>query len=241
MTDIVQRFPEQERPARLNGGSGRLMESFVMAESDNTEELNGLEARYARIAPLYDLVDLPFEWLRYRPLRRLLCSGLAGEVLEAGVGTGRNLAYYPPGVQVTGIDLSPPMLARARRRRLPDGVNVRLQRGDITAIGFDDDSFDAVVSSFTLCVLPVDVRQTALNELVRVCRPGGRIRLMEYQRSRKPLRRALMRLWEPWVRWAFGADFDLDLDSMIAGAGLTVVESRHVVSDVVRYVALRPD
>ena len=72
--------------------------------------------RYQRIAPLYDLLDLPFEYGRYRQIRRLLFQGLAGRLLDAGVGTGRNFPFYPPGSRVVGIDISPAMLARAGRR-----------------------------------------------------------------------------------------------------------------------------
>ena len=73
--------------------------------------------RYQRIALLYDLLDLPFEYGRYRRIRRLLFQELSGRLLEAGVGTGRNFPFYPPGSTVVGIDISPAMLARADRRR----------------------------------------------------------------------------------------------------------------------------
>ena len=71
--------------------------------------------RYQRIAWAYDLLDLPFEYGRYRKIRPLLFRGLSGRILEAGVGTGRNFPFYPPGSEVVGIDLSPAMLARAER------------------------------------------------------------------------------------------------------------------------------
>src|SRR5215472_2839911 len=69
--------------------------------------------RYQRIAPLYDLLDLPFEYGRYRRIRPLLFTGLTGRILDAGVGTGRNAPFYPHGSSIVGIDLSPAMLARA--------------------------------------------------------------------------------------------------------------------------------
>src|SRR5262245_36692689 len=73
--------------------------------------------RYERIAWAYDLLDLPFEYGRYRKIRPLLFRGLSGRILEAGIGTGRNFPFYPPESEVVGIDLSPAMLARAERRR----------------------------------------------------------------------------------------------------------------------------
>jgi ubiquinone/menaquinone biosynthesis C-methylase UbiE len=72
--------------------------------------------RYQRIAPLYDLLDLPFERRRYSALRPLLFQNLSGKLLDAGIGTGQNCAYYPQDVEVAGIDTSPAMLERARRR-----------------------------------------------------------------------------------------------------------------------------
>jgi ubiquinone/menaquinone biosynthesis C-methylase UbiE len=72
--------------------------------------------RYQRIAPLYDLLDLPFEYGRYRGIRPQLFHGLSGRLLDAGVGTGRNFPFYTPSSDVVGIDLSPAMLSRAARR-----------------------------------------------------------------------------------------------------------------------------
>jgi ubiquinone/menaquinone biosynthesis C-methylase UbiE len=69
--------------------------------------------RYQRIAPFYDLLDLPFEYRRYRRIRPLLFDGLLGRILDAGIGTGRNVPFYPPGENIVGIDISPAMLERA--------------------------------------------------------------------------------------------------------------------------------
>src|SRR5438128_1249443 len=85
-----------------------------------------LRDRYERIAPFYDLLDGPFERVRYRRLRPLLFAGLCGRILDAGVGTGRNIPYYPPGAEVMGVDISPSMLARARRRAMESGRDIDL-------------------------------------------------------------------------------------------------------------------
>src|SRR3981081_3878675 len=75
--------------------------------------------RDQRIAPVYDLLDLPFERRRYRALRPLLFDGMAGQLLDAGIGTGRNCEFYPQAAVVSGIDTSPAMLARAQERCPP--------------------------------------------------------------------------------------------------------------------------
>src|SRR6516165_5954357 len=145
--------------------------------------------RYERIAPYHDLIDLPFEWRRYRALRPLLFRGLSGRLLEAGVGTGRNFPFYPAGVSaVVGIDLSPRMLARAERRRDQSPVPMDLRQMDVTKLDFANNTFDAAVSTFLFCVLPDQLQVPALQEFGRVVKLSGPIRLLEYIRPRGTLR-----------------------------------------------------
>jgi ubiquinone/menaquinone biosynthesis C-methylase UbiE len=192
--------------------------------------------RYERIAPLYDLLDLPFERGRYRKLRPLLFEGLSGRILDAGIGTGRNIPYYPPAASVVGIDQSPAMLALAERRRAKLGASVDLRRMDVTRLDLPDSSFDAAVATFLFCVLPDDLQEPALRELGRVVKPGGPIRLLEYVRPTGKLRRAIARMWEPWMAWAYGAGFDRDTERRIPASGLSVRESRFVVGDLVKLI-----
>jgi ubiquinone/menaquinone biosynthesis C-methylase UbiE len=199
---------------------------------------------YRQRAGLYDFLDLPFEYGRYRRLRRRIFEGLAGRLLDAGVGTGRNIEFYPQGSpsgeEVTGIDLSPAMIARARRRSEKLGRAVDLRRMDVAATTFPDNHFDAVTATFLFCVLGEDQQLPALKELARVCREGGEIRLLDYVYSENPARRFVMRLWAPWVRTVFGAAFDRDTERYITEAGLELIERRFVVSDVIRLLVLRP-
>lgn len=198
--------------------------------------------RYARIARLYDLLDLPFERARYHGLRPRLFTDLGGasRILDAGVGTGRNMPFYPTGAEVAGIDISRPMLERARRRRDRLGAEVDLFEMDVRRTAFPDDSFDTVVATFLFCVLEEEAQVPALRELARVCRPGGTIRLLDYTYSAAPLRRFQMKLWAPWVRFAYGAAFDRDTERHAETAGLEVLSSRFLVSDVVRLLVLAP-
>ena len=195
--------------------------------------------RYERIAPLYDLLDLPFEYSRYRKIRPLLFQGLTGRVLDAGVGTGRNIQFYPPEADVVGIDISPAMLARAERRRLSLGADIELRQMDVADLEFEDQSFDAAVATFLFCVLPDELQVLALREIGRVVKVGGTIRLLEYVRPRGAMRRAVTRLWEPWIAWAYGAGFDRQTEEHIPEAGLEVVGSRFVVDDLVKLISVR--
>lgn len=194
---------------------------------------------YDRIARVYDLLDLPFERRRYRPIRPGLFQGLGGEILDAGVGTGRNVPFYPAGARVVGIDISPRMLARARRRRDRLGLAVELRQEDVTRTGFADDRFDHVVATFLFCVLDPADQLPALRELKRICRPGGRIRLLEYRWSEDPRRRFVRRLWLPWVRFAYGAAFDRDTGRHVEAAGLALVRSQFLYEDMIELLELR--
>jgi ubiquinone/menaquinone biosynthesis C-methylase UbiE len=196
-------------------------------------------ARYERIAPFYDLLDLPFERRRYRALRPLLFRGLAGQLLDAGIGTGRNCEFYPPAATVSGIDTSPAMLARAYDRCPTLAAGGRLYQMDVTALKFPTGSFDGAVATFLFCVLPDDQQVPALRELGRVVKPGGLIRLLEYVRPRGTFRRILSRIWQPWIAWAYGASFDRHTERHIPDAGLELVESRYVVDDLVKLLTAR--
>ncbi len=196
-------------------------------------------ATYRRIAPFYDFLDAPFERSRYAPLRGGLFAGLEGRILDAGIGTGRNIPHYPAGAEVVGIDLSQAMLARARRRRDDLGRAVPLAAMDVRQTAFPDSSFDAVVASFVFCVIGAEQQRPALAELARILKPGGEIRLLDYSWSAQPWRRFVMRLWTPWVRWAYGADFGRDTWRHVEPAGLVLAENRFLIDDVVRYVVAR--
>jgi ubiquinone/menaquinone biosynthesis C-methylase UbiE len=107
--------------------------------------------------------------------------GAEGDVLEIGIGTGRNLEHYPEGIRLTGIDFSAPMLEIGRQRAKDLGRSVDLRLGDAQALEFPDASFDRVVCTLALCSIPDDRR--AVSEARRVLRPGGRFLLLEHVRS----------------------------------------------------------
>jgi len=133
-----------------------------------------ITAAYRRYAPVYDLLFGPL----FEPGRRRLVQALnfrpGEEVLEVGVGTGLSLRYYPSHVRVTGIDLSPHMLARAsvqvRRHSLR---NVALMAMDVQRLSFPDASFDKVTAMYVASVVPDPAEM--MQELERVCRPGGEV------------------------------------------------------------------
>lgn len=156
-------------------------------------------ARYQRIAPLYDAMELLAEW-RYSDWRERLWSLVDGpDVLEVGVGTGKNMPYYPDDVRVTAVDLAPGMLRRARRRAEELEVEVTLQLADAQNLGFADNSFDDVVGAFVFCSIPDP--GLGLAELARVAKPDGRLLLLEHVRSGGAVLGPLMDVFDPLVQW----------------------------------------
>ncbi len=195
---------------------------------------------YARIARIYDLLDLPFEYGRYRPIRKMLFEGVSGAILDAGVGTGRNMPFYPPVAEVVGIDISSQMLARAVKRKTRLGVRAELRKMDVMATDFPDRHFDYVIATFLFCVLDDEDQLPALRELERICKLDGEIRIIEYTCSRSPLKRFVMRLWAPWVRLVYGATFDRQTERFVGAADLQLVEKRFVFQDIIKLLVLRP-
>jgi len=196
---------------------------------------------YARVARLYDLLDLPFEYRRYRPLRRALWQGAKGRLLDAGVGTGRNIDFYPQDSEVIGIDLSPAMLARARVRYARKGAAspVTLMEMNVMETDFPDQHFDMVISSFLFCVLDDRHQLPALKELARITKRNGEIRILEYAYSKRSFKRFVMRLWAPWVRMMYGASFDRKTEQYVKAAGLQLVEECFLFDDIIKMLVLK--
>jgi ubiquinone/menaquinone biosynthesis C-methylase UbiE len=195
---------------------------------------------YDRIAPVYDILDGPYEKLWKRRLRAEVFRGLRGSVLDAGAGTGCNIAAYPPDARVTAVDASAPMLARARLRAARAGVPVEFRCSDLTNLDVPDASFDAVVATFVFMCMPHPVQRAALSELARVCKPGGEIRLVDYCLSQRPLVRAGMTIMSPWLKFTFAGTYQSETERHFEAAALECIEERLIFGDVVRLTILKP-
>jgi len=151
----------------------------------------------------YDRQIAIFERILFGDGRAWVCSQAKGRVLELAAGTARNLRFYPTDVELTGIELSPEMLAigRARAQRLGHPVDLRL--GDAQALEFEGSSFDTVTCTLGFCTIPDTT--TAAGEAFRVLRPGGQLLMLEHVRSPAPVVRAGQRLLEP-----LAASFEAD-------------------------------
>ncbi len=147
-------------------------------------------------------------------------------VLEVGVGTGINAVLYPRDCTVTGVDLSSSMLEKAHERIARKGVrNVRLLEMDAANLKFADDSFDIVYAPYVISVVPDPVAVT--REMRRVCRPGGRIIILNHFRSKSRVGAWLERMIAPFTLY-LGFKSDLDLPAFLVQAELKPVSIEKV-------------
>ncbi len=171
---------------------------------DIPDQTEHTRSRYDAIANVYDFMEWPIEQLLFKKWRHELWQSAEGpDVLEIGVGTGKNIPYYPDDIHVTGIDLSPAMLKRARRNA--DRYNpeqVKFSEMDAEHLNFSDEVFDNVISTFVFCSVPRPIK--GLKEAFRVTKPGGRLHLLEHMLSHNRLTAAVMKRLDAPIHYLLG-------------------------------------
>jgi len=186
-------------------------------------DIDAIRKTYRRYARRYDLYfGALFEPGRRAVITRMCCR--PGErILEVGVGTGLSLPLYPVHAQVTGIDISPEMLARARARRERDRLRqvVALEQMDAEHMRFADDSFDKVVAMYVASVVPQPTR--LIDEMRRVCRPDGELYVVNHFHRGGSLIGRIERQIAPLSR-LMGFRPDLSCDDFIRDSRLAVIE-----------------
>ncbi|HVN59686.1 MAG TPA: class I SAM-dependent methyltransferase, partial [Gaiellaceae bacterium] len=144
-----------------------------------------MSLRWTIMAPAYDRFSRGNEEAGVRALRQSLLADATGRVLEIGAGTGANLPHYNGNIESLVVtEPEPPMLRRLQRAARDQMPSAKVLRAPAEDLPFEDDSFDAVVSTLVLC--GVDDQPRALREARRVLRPGGRLLFLEHVRSDDP-------------------------------------------------------
>lgn len=193
-----------------------------------------IRKRYNRTALFYDWMDKMIP----DALRRTALAKATGKVLEVGVGTGRNLPYYREGCDVTGIDFSPGMLAKAQQKTYLAKVPVTLMEMDAQQMIFPDNSFDTVVATCVFCSVPDPVR--SLREVRRVCKPEGQIILLEHVRSEHPVLGWLMDVLNPVSLNLVGSNINRRTVENVKLAGIDIQEVRNMSGKIVKLIVAKP-
>jgi phosphatidylethanolamine/phosphatidyl-N-methylethanolamine N-methyltransferase len=216
---------ERERPPSSDEYVAR-SEAATRALSRVPVEKAFVEGVYEKLASVYDVFFGPtLHPGRKQAIKRM---GIRPEhrILEVGVGTGINAPLYPRECAVTGVDLSAPMLEKARERVARKALsNVRLIQMDASDLRFPDNAFDIVYAPYLITVVPDPVR--VASEMRRVCRPGGRIIFLNHFLSENRLVARLERLVSP-LTVHVGFKSDIDLHAFLSQAGLQPVSVEKV-------------
>jgi phosphatidylethanolamine/phosphatidyl-N-methylethanolamine N-methyltransferase len=179
--------------------------TLPMSESD------AITKSYAFFAPLYDLFFGKVLEAGRRTAVHLIEPKIGARILEVGVGTGLSLACYPAHTRVTGIDVSPAMLAKAQARVERQGLRhvAALLHMDATAMEFEDNRFDAAICMYVVSVVSNPIR--LLEEMRRVCKPDGKLVVVNHFRTHRRLVRMVEFLLKPFHRMVhFRSGLDLD-------------------------------
>lgn len=165
------------------------------------------------------LVDRSLDNEEVGRLRAMACAGLRGRVIEVGFGSGLNLAYYPEEVsEVSAVEPSDLAWAKAAPRIEASTCVVRRADRDAQHLALPDDSFDAALTTFTLCTIPDPV--AALHEIRRVLRPGGRLHLAEHGLAPDPQVVRWQHRLAPLQRAVFaGCRIDRDIGTTVEAGG----------------------
>lgn len=142
-----------------------------------------IKRRYNRAARYYDLFEKPMEVMSLKKWRLEVMKDLEGKILEIGVGTGKNIEYYPDGIDTTALDFSEKMLERAKAKAKRLNKKVNLMQMDVQDMNFPDNTFDTVFTTCVFCSVPDPIK--GLIEIRRVCKPNGKIIMIEHVRSEK--------------------------------------------------------
>jgi ubiquinone/menaquinone biosynthesis C-methylase UbiE len=197
-----------------------------------------VKKRYNRISGIYEVMDrmIKDEW------RVNLFSHVSGKVLEVGIGTGANLPFYPNQIQsLTGVDFSEGMLKHAKKKVTKGNFSfpIELMEADIQALPFPDNTFDSIVSTCVFCSVPDPL--VGMKELRRVCKPTGRIYMLEHMRSDNKLVGVVMDILNPLTVRLWGANINRETMKTIEASGLEIETDSCLMGTIFREVGINPN
>lgn len=201
----------------------------------NDNQTNTIRKRYNRIAGVFDIMDNMIQ----ETWRKDVTQQAEGKVLEIGIGTGKNLEYYPSHVEVTGIDFSPGMLKRAKEKANQLGRTFELLEMDAQNLAFPDNTFDTVITTCVFYSIPDPIK--GLKEMKRVTKPTGKILMLEHMRSEHKLIGKLMDILNPIGLHIVGANINRKTIENIQHVGLKIAKEDLLMYDIFKKLVVSPN
>ena len=191
--------------------------------------------KYSRIAKAYDLIEWPIERILFHKLRKEAIESACDKTLEVGVGTGKNLPYYPKGVELVAIDFSPGMLNIAEKKAKGLGLkSLQLREMDVEHLDFTSNSFDVVVSTFVFCTVPDPL--AGLKELYRVLKPNGKAVFLEHMQSKNTIINIMLHIMNIVSSNFLGTSMVRKTQQNIEQAGFVINSVENKAFDIVRLI-----
>lgn len=183
-------------------------------------------------------MEKPVEILKFSNLREKAHTFLKGKVLEVGIGTGKNMLYYPDDIEVVGIDFSKGMLAKAQLKINKLTLsNVSLLEMDIENMKFEDESFDTVLSVFVFCTVPRPI--IGLHEVYRVLKPGGKAVFIEHMKSANALLNIPLYMMNLFTISLLGTSTIRETQKNIEKVGFKIENVQNEWFDIVRFIVAK--
>lgn len=191
------------------------------------------QAKWDKMAPRFDSMAAKGAEARWKPFKSALFANMKGKVLFMALGTGLDIPAFPPGQDITAIDISPKMIEQAQKRIAEYDGTIRAEVMDVHDMAYPEGSFDQAFTSCTFCSVPNPVE--GLKAIYRVLKPGGELFMFEHTGSRfHPFGRMMDLMTNLTER--VGPSMNRDTVSNVKAAGFEVVEVNNVFLDVVKTI-----
>ena len=191
--------------------------------------------KWDRASGAFDLMSAYGPEWRWKPAKQRVFGRMKpdGKILFLALGTGLDIGCFPPGCDITAIDISPKMVEKAEQRvaAYPGKMTARVM--DVHEMEFPDGSFDQAFTSCTFCSVPKPV--AGLKALYRVLKPGGELHMFEHTGSRLFPFSVMMKLMSPLAS-RFGPELDRDTVDNVRAAGFKITEVNHIFLDTVKTI-----
>jgi len=195
-------------------------------------------AKWDKLAPRFDSMAAKGAEARWRPFKTALFANMEGKILFLALGTGLDIPHFPPGRDITTIDISPKMLEQAAPRLAEYGPTISAEVMDVHEMPYADGTFDQVYTSCTFCSVPDPVK--GLKALHRVLKPGGKLFMFEHTGSKfHPFGRMMDLMTNLSER--IGPSMNRDTTANVRAAGFEITEVNNVFLDIVKTIkAVKP-